>query len=89
MTHPYRDRSRILRERLCHALPGFRGKIIVAAAGEHSHACSGETVRTAEHDGRLRKYYTTAGLRRIEESKAEWQEVISIYRFVTKEESHG
>ena len=49
------------------------------------------TVRTAEHDGRLRKYYsiTSAGLRRIEEFKIEWQEVISIYRFVTKEESHG
>ncbi|MBQ1674730.1 MAG: PadR family transcriptional regulator [Oscillospiraceae bacterium] len=48
------------------------------------------TVRTAEHDGRLRKYYriTAAGVRRIEEFKAEWKEVISIYRFVTKEEHH-
>ena len=48
------------------------------------------TVRTAEHDGRLRKYYhiTEAGLRRIEEFKSEWNEVISIYRFVTKEESN-
>ncbi len=46
------------------------------------------TVRTAEHDGRLRKYYriTEAGVRRIEDFKAEWKEVISIYRFVTKEE---
>ena len=48
------------------------------------------TVRTAEHDGRLRKYYriTDAGLRRIEEFKAEWKEVVSIYRFVVKEDSH-
>lgn len=46
------------------------------------------TVRTAEHGGRLRKYYriTEAGVRRIEEFKEEWREVMSIYRFVTKEE---
>ena len=46
------------------------------------------TVRTAEHDGRLRKYYhiTGAGLARIEDFKNEWREVISIYRFVTKED---
>ena len=45
------------------------------------------TVRTAEHGGRLRKYYhiTEQGLRRIEEFKEEWKEMISIYRFVTKE----
>lgn len=45
------------------------------------------TVRTAEHSGRLRKYYriTEAGLKRIEEFKAEWEEILSIYRFVTKE----
>ena len=50
------------------------------------------TVRTAEHDGRLRKYYhiTDAGRRRIEEFKSEWQEVIAIYQFVTKgEENHA
>ena len=48
------------------------------------------TVRTAEHDGRLRKYYriTDAGLRRIEEFKSEWKEVVSIYRFVVKEDRH-
>ncbi len=48
------------------------------------------TVRTAEHDGRLRKYYriTEAGVGRIEEFKKEWKEVISIYQFVTKEEDH-
>lgn len=46
------------------------------------------TVRTAEHDGRLRKYYriTAAGRRRIEEFKTEWAEMLAIYRFVTKED---
>ena len=46
------------------------------------------TVRTAEHGGRLRKYYkiTRFGLLRIEEFKAEWSEVMSIYKFVTKED---
>ena len=50
------------------------------------------TVRTTEHDGRLRKYYhiTDAGRNRIEEFKSEWQEVIAIYQFVTKgEENHA
>lgn len=48
------------------------------------------TVRTAEHDGRLRKYYhiTEAGLRRIEDFKAEWKQVISIYQFVMKEDAY-
>lgn len=46
------------------------------------------TVRTAEHDGRLRKYYriTDTGVNRIEDFKNEWKEVVSIYRFVTKGE---
>ncbi len=45
------------------------------------------SVRSAEHGGRLRKYYhiTGEGLRRIEEFKEEWREVMSIYKFVTKE----
>lgn len=49
------------------------------------------TVRTAEHDGRLRKYYhiTAAGLKRIEEFKQEWKEIMAIYRFVAKEEDNG
>lgn len=51
------------------------------------------TVRSAEHNGRLRKYYriTDAGLERIEAFKAEWAEIMSIYRFVTKEDqaNHG
>ena len=45
------------------------------------------TVRSAEHDGRLRKYYhiTDSGLRRIEEFKKDWKEILSIYRFVVRE----
>ncbi|MBE7017892.1 MAG: PadR family transcriptional regulator [Ruminococcaceae bacterium] len=48
------------------------------------------TVRSAEHDGRLRKYYriTDAGLERIEEFRKEWNEIVSIYRFVTKEDGN-
>ena len=44
------------------------------------------TVRAAEHEGRLRKYYqiTPKGLDRIEEFKDEWEEIMLIYRFVTK-----
>ena len=44
------------------------------------------TIWTAEHGGRLRKYYhiTKLGLKRIEEFKTEWREVMSIYQFVTK-----
>ena len=47
------------------------------------------TVRTAEHDGRLRKYYhiTDTGIKRIETFKKEWKEIISIYKFITKEET--
>ncbi len=46
------------------------------------------TVKTVEHGGRLRKYYsiTNIGRERIEEFKNEWQEIISIYNFVAKEE---
>ncbi len=45
------------------------------------------TVRTAEHGGRLRKYYhiTASGLRRILDFKQEWEEIMSIYRFIVKE----
>ena len=47
------------------------------------------TVRTAEYGGRLRKYYhiTDKGLKRIEDFKIEWKEIVSIYRFVTKEDN--
>ena len=45
------------------------------------------TVRSAEHNGRLRKYYriTAMGLRRIQEFKNEWREIMGIYQFITKE----
>ncbi len=49
------------------------------------------TVHTAVHGGRLRKYYhiTGAGLKRIEDFKEDWKEILSIYQFVTKEDSLG
>ena len=45
------------------------------------------TVRTAEHSGRLRKYYhiTQAGLDRLDAFRQEWQEMMAIYNFVTRE----
>ena len=47
------------------------------------------TVRSVEHNGRLRKYYhiTREGLKRLEEFKTEWREVMVIYQFVTKEDA--
>ena len=47
------------------------------------------TVRAAEHNGRLRKYYhiTSAGRGRIEDFKSEWKEIMSIYKFVTREDT--
>jgi PadR family transcriptional regulator PadR len=46
------------------------------------------TVRTAEYGGRLRKYYhiTPAGRQRIADFKEDWQQMITIYQFVTKED---
>ena len=46
------------------------------------------TVRTAEYNGRLRKYYriTPLGLQRIEDFKEEWKQILSIYEFISKEE---
>lgn len=45
------------------------------------------TVKTSEHNGRLRKYYqiTKQGLGKIEDFKTEWNEILSIYKFITKE----
>ncbi len=47
------------------------------------------TVRSAEHNGRLRKYYriTPAGLERIEAFKQDWKEIEAIYRFIVREEA--
>lgn len=46
------------------------------------------TVKTLEYNGRLRKYYhiTQNGIDRIEEFKSEWNEIMSIYQFVIKED---
>ena len=49
-------------------------------------------VYSMPHNGRLRKYYriTPLGLQRIEEFKQEWQEILSIYHFITRKEgNHG
>ena len=45
------------------------------------------TVRSVEHNGRLRKYYqiTKAGRERLAEFTSEWSEMMAIYQFVTKE----
>ena len=45
------------------------------------------TVRTAEHDGRLRKYYniTDRGRARLAEFQEEWKEIMTVYRFVIRE----
>lgn len=47
------------------------------------------TVRSAEHNGRLRKYYhiTSDGIRRLEEFRSDWREIVSIYQFITKEDA--
>ena len=50
------------------------------------------TVRTAEHNGRLRKYYhlTPEGQARIAQFKAEWEQIVNIYQFIlsTEETDH-
>lgn len=49
---------------------------------------SGEllAVYSVEHNGRLRKYYhiTPLGLKRIEDFKEEWQEILAIYNYVVR-----
>ena len=47
------------------------------------------TVKGVEHNGRLRKYYhiTESGLDRIAAFKEEWNEIVSIYNYVTREGS--
>ena len=46
------------------------------------------TVRSVEHEGRLRKYYhiTERGIARIGEFREDWKEILSIYRFITRED---
>ena len=45
------------------------------------------TVRSVEHNGRLRKYYriTQNGLDRLKNFADEWKEIMAIYNFVTRE----
>ena len=45
------------------------------------------TVWSAEHNGRLRKYYriTQLGKKRLEDFKDEWKEMVGIYQFVVRE----
>ena len=47
------------------------------------------TVRSVEHEGRLRKYYhiTEKGLERIEEFREDWKEILSIYHFIVREDA--
>ena len=44
------------------------------------------TVKSVEHNGRLRKYYhiTQNGLDRLKAFADEWQEIMDIYNFVTR-----
>lgn len=46
-------------------------------------------VRAAEHGGRLRKYYriTPAGRQRIMDFAGDWQEILSMYRFIVEKGS--
>ena len=46
------------------------------------------TVRSVEHEGRLRKYYhiTGRGLARIKEFREDWKTILSIYQFITRED---
>ena len=46
------------------------------------------TVRSAEHNGRLRKYYhiTQQGRNKIDSFQEDWKEIMSIYKFITREE---
>ena len=44
-------------------------------------------VMSTLHDGRVRKYYhiTARGIKRIEEFKDEWKEIMTIYSFIVRE----
>ncbi len=46
------------------------------------------TVRSAEHNGRLRKYYriTKAGQERLNAFAEEWKEMMVIYQFVVRKD---
>ncbi len=48
------------------------------------------TVRSVEHNGRLRKYYriTEEGRSHLESFKRDWLEIQSIYQFIIKEDKY-
>lgn len=45
------------------------------------------TVQSTEHGGRLRKYYhiTENGKKRLQEFTGDWEQILAIHRFVTRE----
>ena len=49
------------------------------------------TVRSAEHNGRLRKYYriTKAGQERLNAFAEEWKEMMAIYQFVVRKDEEN
>lgn len=49
------------------------------------------TVRSAEHNGRLRKYYhiTDSGQTKLDVFAEEWKEIMSIYDYVTRGSEEG
>ena len=49
------------------------------------------TVKSVEHNGRLRKYYhiTQNGLDRLKAFADEWYEIMDIYNFVTRENDNN
>ena len=48
------------------------------------------TVRSAEHNGRLRKYYhiTPQGLQRLESFRSDWNELLAIYQYIVREDGN-
>ena len=44
-------------------------------------------VRTVIHDGRIRKYYhiTKNGLKRIDDFRNEWRELMNVYSFIAED----
>ena len=48
------------------------------------------TVSSAEHNGRLRKYYsiTPSGIARINEFLRDWQDIMKVYGYIESEAGH-
>ena len=48
------------------------------------------TVRSSEYRGRLRKYYriTPLGEKRLRDFREEWEQILAIYKFITREDSN-